>query len=452
MTTSQKLAIEISTKDDKIDETRQKLHELSVKETLADGDQAKIDELSAELSEKITQRRATRALHRAALNTEGEEEARAQNFFGDGDGEAAETRALLRDTPLSDYLSAASAGLGLTGASAELNSALKVPVAGAGGGVAVPWGVLENRQALMRRAGANGNGEEQRAFTDTGDLAGGVVQRPILQRLFGAGIMDALGVRIDSVPAGRSEWPLLTAGVIPTQKPEGTAADAAVEATFSTEILKQKKLTGRYEFTHEMSSQVPGIEAALRRDLADAVKAKMSDLVLNGDEATNAHEPNGFLTKIGAPADPGAESGFADYAGLSAQVVDGIHASGEAEVAVVVGIDSYRHAASIYQTSGSGESASEALKRRSASFMASSFIPAASANIQDGNIIHASGAAGGGPDMRGDSVAAVWPSLEVIRDPYSKASQGVVLTWVTLWDCETAFRAAAYKRVAFQVA
>ena len=27
--------------------------------------------------------------------------------------------------------------------------------------------------------------------------------------------MEALGVRIDSIPAGRAEWPLLTAGVAP---------------------------------------------------------------------------------------------------------------------------------------------------------------------------------------------------------------------------------------------
>ena len=132
--------------------------------------------------------------------------------------------------------------------------------------------------------------------------------------------------------------------------------------------------------------------------------------------------------------------------------MDGVHASGESEVAVVVGIDSYRHAASIYQTSGSGESASEALRRRSQTLMASSFVPAKTGNVQDGNIIHAAGPNGGGADMRGDSIAAVWPSLEVIRDPYSQASIGVSLTWVTLWDAETAFRAAAYKRVAFQVA
>ena len=49
-------------------------------------------------------------------------------------------------------------------------------------------------------------------------------------------------------------------------------------------------------------------------------------------------------------------------------------------------------------------------------------------------------------------VAAIWPSLEVIRDPYSKASQGVILTWITLWDAECAFRSSAYKRISFKLA
>ena len=53
--------------------------------------------------------------------------------------------------------------------------------------------------------------------------------------------------------------------------------------------------------------------------------------------------------------------------------------------------------------------------------------------------------------MRADSVAAVWPTLEIIRDIYSQASQGVILTWITLWDMEAAFRAAAYRRIAFKV-
>ena len=375
MTTAQKISIRLS-------ELRQRLNELSGKETLEAAEAAEIETLRSEFTEKEVQ-------FRAALAVEGEEENAALGLFGDGDGEAAETRALLRDSPLSGYMTTASAGLGLSGAPAELNAALKVSIVGPSGGVLIPWAVLENRQALMRRAGA-----EARAFTDTGNLEGGVMQRPILQRLFGPGIMDALGVRIESVPAGVSEFPLLTGGAVPVQKAEGAVANAAAEATFTTETLKPKKLTGKYEFTHEQSAQIPGIEAALRRDLGDAVRAKMSDLVMNGDEATNDHEPDGFLTTLMAPGAPGSESGFSDYAGAAAAAVDGIHAVSEDQVAVVVGIDSYRHAASVYQA-GSGESGSEALKRRSQTFMASSYVPAKAGTVQNGNIIHAAGPNGG---------------------------------------------------------
>ena len=262
--------------------------------------------------------------------------------------------------------------------------------------------------------------------------------------------MDALGVRIDTVPVGRAEWPLITAGVAPVMKAEGGAADAAVAATFQTETLKPKRLTGRFEFTHEINASVLDLEPTLRRDLADAVQSKMSDLIINGDEATNAHEPDGFATTITAPGNAGAVADYADYAGAHAAGVDGIHAAMETEVTSVIGVDVYQHAAGVYQT-GSGESGSEALRRRGMSCMASPYVGSAANSGQHKlNLFHAAGANGGGV-MRGDSVAAVWPALEVIRDIYSQASQGVTLTWVTLWDAQTAFRAAAYKRVAFDI-
>ena len=81
--------------------------------------------------------------------------------------------------------------------------------------------------------------------------------------------------------------------------------------------------------------------------------------------------------------------------------------------------------------------------------MASTYVPAAASDVQ-GAILHAAGPNGGA--ARGDSVAAMWPTLEVVRDPYTKASQGVVLTWITLWDAKVAFRAAAYSRVSFKLA
>ena len=85
---------------------------------------------------------------------------------------------------------------------------------------------------------------QRRAFTDTGDYGGPIQQRPILQRLFGPGIMDTLGVRIDTVPTGRAEWPLITAGVAPAQAVEGTAAAAAVAYTVSTGNAQAETLDG----------------------------------------------------------------------------------------------------------------------------------------------------------------------------------------------------------------
>ena len=347
------------------------------------------------------------------------------------------------------YLSPAAAGAALVGAPVELAAALSLPAAGANGGVAIPW------QVLGRGLGEQRAAPERRAFTTTGQNDGPEMQRPILQRLFGPGIMDSLGVRLDTVPAGRTEWPLVASGITPAQVVEGTAAAAAVAMTFNYANLKPKLLAGRYEFTHEAAATVADLEAAIRRDLADAIASAMSNAIINGaavdpNDAATAANVQGFLSKIAAPTDPGAEAVYADYAGSHAALVDGLHAAREGEVSSVIGVGSYTHAASVYQT-GSGESGSEALERRSMSCMASSYIPAAQSNVQNGNIYHAMGPNGGGV-MRGDSVAAMWPTLEIVRDIYSQASQGVVLTWVTLWDAAVAFRSAAYSRVAFQVA
>ena len=419
MTPRQKLQIEQS-------EKRQKINELLGLDELSDEQRGELDTFTKRMQQIEVELRA-------AIAAEGEAEAEARGLFGPGDGEAAETRRLLDSVTLADYLNPAAAGGGIEGRAAEVNAALKVPAAGKAGGVAMPWEVLEVR-----------------AFTDTGANDGPEMQRPILQRLFGPGVMDALGVRMDSVPAGRAEWPLITAGVAPAQAKEGDAAAAAVVATFGFANLKPKRLTGVYEYTHEEAASVGAIEQALRRDLADAVKASMSNQIINGAAPTNQNPQNvqGFLATIAAPADAGAVATYADYAGSHASGIDGIHAEMETEVSSVIGTDVYQHAATVYQT-GSGESGTEALRRRSRSCRASTYIPAASSGQSKGNLFHLAGPNGGA--MRGDSVAAMWPTLEVIRDPYSKASQGVVLTWVALWDAKVAFRSSAYYRAAFKI-
>ena len=352
------------------------------------------------------------------------------------DGEGREIRQMLSAVSIHDYMFAAVAGKGIEGRAAELNAALEVPIIGGSGGVAIPWAALEVRT-------------EHRAFTDTGDLGGGTGQRPVLERLFGPGIMDTLGVRLDAVPYGLAQWPLITSGTTLAMKAEGSAADAAVAAGFSTETLKPKRLTGRFEYTHEQAAEVANLEEYLRKDLVDDAKSQMEKLTITGNEANSTHEPSGFLEKLTAQTNPSTTTTYGQYAGAHAVAVDGIHASMETEVSSVIGVASYRHSATVINT-GSGESASEAMKRRSMTCMASSYIPVpAGANLnQNGNIFHLHGPNGGA--MRGDSVAAIWPTLEIIRDIYTQASQGVVLTTVMLWDLEAAFRLAAYDRLTFR--
>ena len=261
MTNKQKIELRLS-------EVRSRLNEIAGIEG-----EAFTEEIRNEAAQIQAEYADLEVRHRAAITGEAEDEARMRGEFRD-DAEGAEIRSLMGAVSIADYLTPASVGTGIEGRARELNAALKVEAAGKSGGVAVPWAVLAGptpapEQREQREA-------ETRAFTTATNYAGGIAQRPILQRLFGPGILDALGVRVDSVPSGRTEWPLITGGVAPAQAVEGTAAADAVVATFETETLKPKRLTGKYEFTHEQAAQVPDIEQALRRDLADAVKSKMS--------------------------------------------------------------------------------------------------------------------------------------------------------------------------------
>ena len=215
MTPKQKIELRLS-------EVRTRLNEIAGLE----GDDF-TEEIRGEADALQAEFRALETRHRAAIVGEGEAEARARGDFGNEDGEAAEVRAILDRITIGDYLTPAAAGGALVGAPVELAAALSLPAAGGSGGVAVPWEVLG--RGIERRAAP-----ESRAFTTTGQNDGPEMQRPILQRLFGPGIMDALGVRIDSVPAGRTEWPLVASGVSPAQVVEGTAAAAAVAMTFTT--------------------------------------------------------------------------------------------------------------------------------------------------------------------------------------------------------------------------
>ena len=215
MLTSQKLAIRTS-------EIRQRLNTIASLDTadVTDEVRTEADTLRGELD-------ATETQYRAALAVEGREEAEARGAFGNGKRRAG--RSAGADWPR-EHRRLPAPGILEHGAQWGARRARRR--LGLSGDRAGRWrgralGTARNSRADAPRV-------ERRTFTDTGDLDGSIIQRPILQRLFGMGVMGTLGVRIDSVPAGRSEWPLITGGVAPAEFAEGTAATAPVVAVFTS--------------------------------------------------------------------------------------------------------------------------------------------------------------------------------------------------------------------------
>ena len=414
MTTSQRIQIRQS-------EIRQRLNELASPEVeTTDETRSEIDTLMGEMSDLEIKLRA-------AITSEQE----AIENRNDGNPETSDPRLddLRQRASVSEYIRQAIGGQPLDGACRELNDELKiVPVRGMGGGVLMPV-----EQLALRADVANTSTSAQDADQTT--------RRPIFSRLFAQGIMQATGVRLDSVPIGLIEYPIIVSATTPAMKAEATDADDAVAATWNSETLKPKRLTARYEFTAEALLTVPGLDAALSSDLQMVITDQMNKLVLgDGDgtapnirglgtainfKATNIPLPDDVVTQANALAWP-------------MEVIDGLHASTEADVSVVIGPETYKKLA-VTMFTGTTENIFDVWTRRGITFVSSAHISKDADNVER-VYIH-----GGRDEARGDSVGAVWPAMELIRDPYSKAGEGkTVITSVLLWDAFCGFRSAAY--------
>ena len=248
-------------------------------------------------------------------------------------------------------------------------------------------------------------------------------------------------LRIDSVPVSMIEYPILTDATTPAMKAEDTAAADTVAASWNSKTLKPKRLIAQYELTAEVLMTVPGLDAALSADLQMAMTAQMSKEVLGDGDGTGA-DIRGFqdAIKFGSITDPTTVVDSGTFIADILEVIDGLHASDESEISAVIGPDTYKKIAALFITN-TAQNAFDILRARGTTIVTSAHIedPDGTTHIQRG-YIH------GGRDMaRGDSIAAVWPSVEIIRDPYSLASSSkTLITSTLLWDAHCGFRSGAY--------
>ena len=414
MTPAQRLQLRAS-------EIRSRLNELGTSEDdLTDELRSEIDTLTAEYRDVETRRRAL-----IVAESEKAPPEKADTQF----------EKLASEVRCSRYLGAFVEDKRVTdGPEAELRQELEV------GDDVIPWEAMALPE--IRAGATEKRADAATSITNTIPTS----QASILERVFARSATRFLGVSMPQVPAGERSYPVMTGGDTPAFTAKATAKDA-VAASFSTADLEPIRLTGRYLFAVEDVARFPGLEMALRRDLSDAAADALDQVTING--SGTAPVPGGFLATaakggLAAGTAPSAVATFPTYAALAAEGVDGKFAHRESEVRLLIGDETYRHAAALI-ASGTATSAANYMALHAGGLMASANIPDAASNVQNGILRRGS--------MPMEAVCPMWGGgLRIIRDPYTGAASGqVALTLIALMNFKIV-RDDSYKRIRIQIA
>ena len=342
-----------------------------------------------------------------------------------------ELRSLYDGIELRGYMDAAINGGVIEGRALELNQHLGLPASH--GATFLPYAALL----------APGDRLEVRAdaITNPPSGAGGRDQDVILARVFASSASGFLGVEMKSVAYTEPNYVVFSTGVSPENKADEAVKDAEV-ATLTPFTLEPLRLTARYSWNYTDNARIMGLEEALRQDLSAALSEQMDKATLTGDGT--APNVQGFLAALTDPTAPSAVAGIADYVRAVTASVDGRYADQASMVKLLVGSDTYGHAAQTNLTVDS-MSALQHLESISQGVKVTAHMPAVANKFQQGIAV-----AGGG---HLSSKCPIWGGLELasIRDPYTSAAAGIVnLTAIQLWNFKIV-RTAPYRQVSFQV-
>ena len=352
--------------------------------------------------------RESRAALLAAIESEERDMSNAAAATNDGEG--AELRELRGRVNFGHYVTAAAEQRAADGAALEYNQAL---------------GIAGNRFPLALLAPA-----ELRAETGADGRAN---QSSWIDRLFAETLAMYLGITFESVAPGVSAHPVTTAGATGAQKARMEAATAAAWTVATTELRPKRNVTLAV-FSSEDAYRLPGLEAALTRDMRMAVMEAVDAAVFKGDTGADGTDADiaGLQTLAGTEKTVAQANKVKADQVLKAflELVDGKHAGTLADVRVVSSIGSnVLWGTTIHNSAAENETVAQFLMCSGLTWRTREGIDMNTANGDFGAYV------GLQRGIMGAGVAAVWSSGELIRDMYTGAGKGEVnLTLATYWD------------------
>ena len=341
-------------------------------------------------------------------------------------GEDRELRELRENAEFGRYLEASLERRSiLDGAEKELNEALNVPLD------RFPLELLADD--LETRAAVDG--ESARS------------QQSWIERLFADTAATALGITMPSVGAGVPSYPLLTSNADPVQRGRTQNATAATISATVTEV-KPTRNAVHAEYSVEDDARLPGLSAAIRRDLSAAMVEKIDRTIFLGDDGANENTADitGLITAaITELTLTQANKVKADeILKLLAGLIDGKYAASVGDLNLVATVGSNQlWLGTVQNSAASNDTVAQFLRANGVTWSTRGEIETATAADDFGAFI------GLGRGIAGTAVAPVWNSGQMIVDPYSKAKSGeVLLTLNYLWGFQIP-RTANYRRLKY---
>ena len=403
---------------DELEKIELRCSEILSAETMNEASEKEIKELAGRKKNLIETRQALGVL----LDSEDAAAVRGKAV----DAETREKLELRGRVSMGNYIAAAQEQRGVDGAEAEYNSAV---------------GVRPGRFPLHLVA------PELRAITDTDAKAS---QMAWIDRLFNESLARYCGISFKGVEAGVASVPITTAGASGGQIERGEAK-AAASQTVGVAEQRPKRNSAHIVFSMEDSYRMPGLEAALRRDMADAVaenvdlavflgstsqgSASVADIVGLNTAANVVEKEIVQLDKV---------KGAATLA-VFAQLIDGVHATMPEDLRIVASVGANTLWMSTLANTGNSvdTTIAEFMRRAGLSFRVRGGIETATLNGDWGAFI------GRARGIEGAGCVAIWDEAHLIRDEFSGASKGEVgLTLSTFWDFAVP-RASNFARIKF---
>lgn len=254
-----------------------------------------------------------------------------------------------------------------------------------------------------------------------------------LERLFAPTVAAWFGVTVESAQVGDKSHVVQTAGTDANVRARGAEGDAKAY-TFDVPELSPHRVTAQYIWQIEDIARIPMLESFLRMDLARVMIDKLEQVIWDG--GTGFYSATGLAPAIVTGGNKNsivyaeATTTASDLREELAKGIDGIYAEDTMDLRVLLAIEAYKFMLN-KADADLDELTLDTVKKQGYMCRSSRRVKADAIDAS-GDVWAVMSKANGLP---GAATMAVWPTLGLIHDQYSRADHGeTVLTAHALAD------------------